>query len=215
MKTAIIAGATGLVGRHLLEQVLEDPYFDEVIIFVRRTTGIRHPKLTEHIVNFDTPDEWKDRVKGDILFSTMGTTLKQAGSKEAQKKVDYTYQYEVAKMAAENGVQEYVLVSTPGASPGSMVFYTRIRGELDRDVKKLPFKRIIILKPSVLDGKREKKRSGEEIGIKLGNLLKGIPGLKKYRPIHGRIVARAMIAAVKKEEDAGFREYVLDELFEL
>ncbi|MGC9344211.1 MAG: NAD(P)H-binding protein, partial [Bacteroidales bacterium] len=130
MKTAIIAGATGLVGGHLLEQVLEDPYFDVIIIFVRRTTGIDHPKLTEHIVNFDTPDEWKDRVKGDILFSAMGTTLKQAGSKEAQKKVDYTYQYEVAKMAAAKGVQDYVLVSTPGASPGSMVFYIRIRGEL-------------------------------------------------------------------------------------
>jgi len=215
MKTAIIAGATGLVGGHLLEQVLDDPYFDEVIIFVRRTTGIDHPKLTEHIVNFDKPGEWKDRVKGDILFSAMGTTLKQAGSKEAQKKVDYTYQYEMAKMAAENGVQDYVLVSTPGASPNSMVFYTRIRGELDRDVKKLDFNRIIILKPSVLDGKRELKRRGEEIGIKLGNLLKGIPGLKKYRPIHGKIVARAMIGAVKKEEDAGLREYVLDELFEL
>jgi uncharacterized protein YbjT (DUF2867 family) len=215
MKTAIIAGATGLVGGHLLEQVLEDPYFDKVIIFVRRSTGIDHPKLTEHIVNFDMPGEWKEKVKGDILFSAMGTTLKQAGSKEAQRRVDYTYQYEMARMAADNGVKDYVLVSTPGASPGSMVFYTRIRGELDRDVKKLSFDRIILLKPSVLDGKREEKRRGEEIGIKLGNILKGIPGLKKYRPIHGKIVARAMIGAVKKEEDVAFREYVLDELFEL
>jgi uncharacterized protein YbjT (DUF2867 family) len=117
-------------------------------------------------------------------------------------------------MAAENGVPEYVLVSTPGASENSWIFYTRIRGELDRDIKKLPFKRIIILKPSVLDGEREVKRRGEEIGIRLSNLLKSIPGLKKYQSIAGKIVASAMIGALEKPQKSRIEEYELDELFQ-
>lgn len=88
MKKAIIAGATGLVGGHLLRKVLKDPFFDKVLIFTRRSNGIHDGMLTEYIVDFDRPEQWKNKVKGDILFSTMGTTLKQAGSKAAQKKVD-------------------------------------------------------------------------------------------------------------------------------
>lgn len=121
----------------------------------------------------------------------------------------------MATIAAENGVQDYVLVSTPGASTRSIIFYTRIRGELDRDILKLPFRRVIILKPSALAGKREIRRKAEEIFIKVGNVLKDVPGLRKYRPINGEIVAQAMINAVKKEESESHREYVLDELFRL
>ena len=214
MKTALVAGATGLVGKELVKQLLDDLSFDLVTVFVRRSMGIVHPRLKEFIVHFDDMHSWGDRVVGDVLFSTMGTTLKQAGSKEAQKKVDYAYQYGIARIAAHNGVPEYVLVSTPGASPGSIIFYSRIRGELDRDVKELPFKRVIILKPSVLAGKREDRRPGEEMGIKIGNLLKKIPGLSKYRPIQGSQVARAMIGAFREPTKERVTEYVLNELFQ-
>ena len=214
MKTALILGATGLVGKQLLLQLLDSENYNKVVVFVRRSTGIVHPKLQEWIVDFDSISSWREKVMGDVLFSTLGTTLKKAGSKEAQKRVDYTYQYEVARIAAENGVPEYVLVSTPGASENSWIFYTRIRGELDRDIKKLPFKRIIILKPSVLAGEREVKRRGEEIGIRLSNLLKHIPGLKKYQSIEGRIVASAMIRALEKDQKSRIEEYELDELFQ-
>lgn len=215
MKTAIIAGATGLVGSHLLNQLLNDQDFNKIIVFVRRSTGISNPKLTEHIINFDDPEKWKNQVKGDVLFSTMGTTIGQAGSKEAQRKVDYTYQYEIARIASVNRVPEYVLVSTPGASPKSWIFYTRIRGELDRDVKKLDFKRIIILKPSLLAGKRENRRAGEELYARLLNGLKWLPGARKYRPIHAEIVAAAMRNAVKAPFIKSFEEYALDEIFTL
>ena len=215
MKTAIIAGATGLVGSHLLKQLLNDQGFNKVIVFVRRSTGISNPKLTEHIINFDDPEKWKGQVKGDVLFSTLGTTIGQAGSKEAQRKVDYTYQYEIARIASDNQVPEYVLVSTPGASPKSWIFYTRIRGELDRDVKKLGFKRIIILKPSLLAGKRENRRAGEELYARVLNGLKWLPGARKYRPIHAEVVAVAMRNAVKNPIKKSFEEYALDEIFTL
>jgi len=215
MKTAIIAGATGLVGRQLLKQLLSDEYFKEIRVFVRRSTGIKDPKLKEYIVDFNRMDEWKKEVSGDILFSAMGTTMKQAGSKAAMRMVDYSFQLGIAKCAADNGVPDYCLVSTPGASPKSLVFYTRIRGELDRDVKTLGFDRIMILKPSVLLGKREKERKAEAFWARMIDSLSFLPVIKSYRSIEGSIVAKAMINAVKKQEDIPVREYKLDKIFNL
>lgn len=215
MKRAIIIGATGLVGRELVKLAVEDPYFSEIAIFVRKASGFNHPKLKEEIIDFDAPDRWKDKVKGDVLFSALGTTLKKAGSKSAQRKVDYSYQYTFAKIASENAVPDYVLVSAPGASPDSMIFYSRIKGELDRNVEKLAFRHITLIKPSILVGERDDERKGEEIGIKVMDFFKKVPGLKKYRPINGRIVARSMINAAKMKKDERFKEYSLDELFEL
>ena len=103
-KTAIIIGATGLVGGALLDQLLDDPAYSSVVIFVRRSTEKQHPKLVEHVIDFAEPDSWKDLVKGDVLFSALGTTRKQAGSVAAQRIVDYDYQFQFAKIAAANGV---------------------------------------------------------------------------------------------------------------
>lgn len=134
---AIVIGSTGLVGKQLIEQLLEDARFDRVGSFVRRPSGRTHPKLDEHVVDFRAPDAWASQVTGDVLFSALGTTLKQAGSKEAQYEVDYTFQFRTAQAAAKNGVKEYVLVSSASASASSMVFYSRIKGELERDTQKL------------------------------------------------------------------------------
>ncbi len=215
MKKAIIIGATGLVGRELVKLAVEDPYFSKVKIFVRRPAGFHHPKLQEEIIDFDAPDIWKDKVKGDVLFSALGTTLKKAGSKDTQRRIDYDYQYQFARIASENAVPEYVLVSAPGASPNSMIFYSRIKGELDREVEKLAFRQITLIKPSILVGERDEIRKGEEIGIKVMNVFKKVPGLKKYRPVHGSTVARSMINAVKLNKDQRLQEYKLDELFDL
>jgi len=108
MKTAIVIGATGLVGNELVQLLIKDSRFEKVKVFARRTTGLQHNKLEEHLINFDAPDTWKKQVTGDVLYSSMGTTIGVAGSKEAQYKIDYTYQYQAAKIAANNGVQEYV-----------------------------------------------------------------------------------------------------------
>ncbi|MFW5821096.1 MAG: NAD(P)H-binding protein [Bacteroidota bacterium] len=213
MKEAIIIGATGLVGKELLRESLADPYFDKVRIFVRRNSGIDHPKLVEEVVDFDDIEKWKDKIKGDILFSALGTTRKKAGSKKIQYKVDYSYQFNVAKAASENGVPDYVLISAPGASPDSIMFYSHLKGELDRDVKALPFSRIIYIKPSILSGEREDERKGEKIGLKIAGLFQEVPLLKKYRPIEGNTVAKAMINASKKEKTERLEEYKLDDLF--
>jgi uncharacterized protein YbjT (DUF2867 family) len=215
-KTAIILGATGLVGSHLLMLLLDDDRYENVKVFVRRSVGFEHPKLIQHIVEFDHPDEWNGLVMGDELFSCLGTTIKAAGSKEAQYRVDYTYQYRVAQTAAENGVMTYVLVSSSGADPRSRFFYPRIKGELDRDVRELPFQTVRIIKPSVLVGERQEKRPGEIMAVVLGNLLTPlIPPLKKYRPIPAAIVAQAMISAANDKSSPKFCEYELAEVFEL
>ena len=214
IRTAIVIGATGLVGRHLTEQLLRDRRFELVKIFVRRSTGINNSKLQEHVVDFDNPDGWKKLVTGDVLYSAMGTTLRQAGSKEAQYKTDYTYQYQVAKVAAANGVPEYVLVSAAGSSPDSSVFYSRIKGELERDVQKLPFETIHIIRPGMLAGEREKVRTGEQLGVGVLNIISLIPGLKKLRPIQGGEVARAMLNATFRHV-VGIHSYTMGDVAKL
>ncbi|MBW2637459.1 MAG: NAD(P)H-binding protein [Deltaproteobacteria bacterium] len=215
-KKAIILGATGLVGRNLVKLLLDDDRYEGVTVFVRRSTGSLHPKLTEHSVDFDNPGPWEALVTGEDLFSCLGTTIKKAGSKDAQYTIDYTYQYRTAKAAAENGVTTYVLVSSSGANPHSRIFYSRIKGELDRHVKGLPFQTVCILKPSVLMGEREEKRTGESLGVFLGKILIPlIPPLKKYRPIPAETVAKAMIKAANDPDRQAISEYELEEIFVL
>lgn len=195
MNTAIVAGATGLVGNELIGQLFKDSRIEKVVVLTRRATGLRHAKLEEHIINFNAPDTWKKLVAGNILFSALGTTLRAAGSKEAQYQVDHTYQLSIAKAAAANGVNKYVLVSAAGSSPKSNIFYSRMKGELERDVQKLPFETIHILRPGMLKGKRENTRTGEIIGGAVMEAVSYIPGLGSLKPIAGHEVARAMINA--------------------
>lgn len=201
MKIALLIGATGLVGNYLLRQLLSDNRFSTIKIFVRRPTGFKNPtKLEEYIVNFDEPEKWQHLLSGDVLFSTMGTTLRQAGSHSAQYRVDYTYQYRTAEAAAQNDVKTYVLVSAASADPDAFVFYTRMKGELERSVKRLPFQRIRIIQPGMLAGNRQEPRLAERIALPLAAMLARLPGLAPYRPIHGREVANAMINAALDEK---------------
>lgn len=212
---AIVLGATGLVGTELVDQLLEDDDYESITVLVRRSTGITNIKLNEVIVNFDNPESWKKEVSGDVLFSCMGTTIKTAGSKEAQYKVDFTYQYEAAAAAIANGVKTYVLVSSAGADKNSKTFYTRMKGELDEAVKNLGFKSVSIIKPSLLLGNRKEKRFGEEIAAKMFKLLLPvIPIIRKYKPIPAKTVAMAMINSLQHNAE-GVSVYELNEVFEL
>lgn len=212
-KTALVIGATGLVGDYLLRQLLTDTRFERVKVFTRRPTGYHNPaKLEEHIVDFDKPSEWQELLKGDVLFSALGTTLRQAGSKDDQYRVDHTYQLQTAENAARNGVDTYVLVSSTGADKDSTIFYNRMKGELERDVQALAFARTRILQPGVLAGPRPKTRPLEKLGIGAAALLGQLPGLRKYRPIHGRTVAKAMINA-SLDEEVGVQVDALDGVF--
>lgn len=198
-QTAIIIGATGLVGSNLLHLLLNNDAFVKVKVFHRRAIGVSHPKLEKHIIDFNKIEEWGHLVTGDVLFSALGTTIKQAGSKEKQYAVDFTYQYEIAKYAANNGVKQFALVSSMGANNESKLFYPKIKGELEEAVKLLPFKSIIILRPSILKGERHKLRLGEKIGEIMADLFCKIPFLSHYKPIEARAVAQAMISFSSKE----------------
>ncbi|MFW6219036.1 MAG: NAD(P)H-binding protein [Bacteroidota bacterium] len=215
MKTAIVIGSTGLVGSNLIDLLLENEEYSRVKIFTRRPSGINHPKLNEFIVNFDQLHQWQNDLKGDVLYSALGTTLKKAGNKDAQYMVDYTYQYSAAKAAANNGVKYFGLVSAIGADPKSLIFYNRMKGELDRDVTKLPFEKIIIVRPSGLLGERKENRPMEKIGIGTSKALKYIPYFNKYRPIHAKTVARSLINAIENPDLKGVHIFNSNELFNL
>ena len=213
-KTAIVIGATGLVGSNLVALLLADSRFEHVKVFVRKSTCLHNDKLEEHVVNFDEPDTWKKLVTGDVLYSAMGTTLKAAGGKDAQYKVDYTYQYQTAKIAAANNVQTYVLVSAAGSNPSSKIFYSRIKGELECEIKKLPFEKIDIIRPGMLGSGRKDIRTGEQLGIGVMKAISLIPGLASLKPIEGKEVAQAMINATFKR-DLGIHSYTMGAVFKL
>ena len=208
---ALILGATGATGSDLLEQVLNDPQFNEVCIFVRREVKIESPKLKVEVVDFDNPEHWKNLVSGDVAFSCMGTTLKAAGNYEAQYKVDYTYQYNFAKAAKENGVQDYILVSAYGANSKSRIPYSKMKGELEDSVKALHFDKITIFQPGMLD-REDTDRSNEAIGVKVLSALNKIGLFKSQKPLPTDILAKAMVNAAKIKSN-GLTEIKLCNIF--
>lgn len=194
---AIVVGATGATGKDLVELLLKDDSFKQVNVFVRRKLDVQHDKLNIHIIDFDTPKQWGHLVKGDVLFSCLGTTLKTAGSKEAQWKIDYDYQYVFAKLAKANGVSHYVLVSATGSSPDSKFFYPRMKGLLEEAVKALEFRKITIFRPPLLIRKNT-DRPGEVIGYKVLTFLNRFGIAKSQKPITTESLARAMIDATSE-----------------
>ncbi|MFA7229426.1 MAG: NAD(P)H-binding protein [Melioribacteraceae bacterium] len=216
MKTAIVIGATGLIGKQITLNLLKDERYSKIKIFARRESGIKSSKLEEHIVDFGQIEKWKSEVAGDELYSAMGTTIKKAGSKDNQYKIDFTYQYETARAAAENGVEKYLLVSSAGANYKSSNFYLRIKGELEEKSVQLPFKKISIFRPSILLGMREEERFAERIGIPLAKGITSlIPLLKKYKPIEGKTVAEAMIKCANDPGHGRIIVYSLDDIFKI
>jgi uncharacterized protein YbjT (DUF2867 family) len=212
MKKAIVIGSTGMVGKQLIQLLIENEAFSEVVSLVRRSSGVIHPKFHENIVNFDEPETWSKFVIGNVLFSCMGTTISQAKTKEEQYKVDFTYQFTVAEIAAKNGVSNYVLVSSAGADIKSNIFYSKMKGKLENAVQSLPFEYISILRPGLLVGNRIEKRVGEKIGFLVLNAFNKLGLFKKYKPIMDVQVAKAMIKASSKIKSAS---YTLDEVFKL
>ena len=189
---ALVLGATGAIGKDLVELLLKDPTVDRVDIFVRREVNIPSAKLVVHVVDFDHPEQWADKLSGDVLFSTLGTTIRAAGSQEAQWKVDYTYQYNAAKAARENGVPTYVLVSSVGANAKSRVFYTRMKGALDNAVQELGFPGCYILRPPSLIRKGS-DRFGERAGIVALRAFNAIGLMRAWKPMPPEAVAAAML----------------------
>lgn len=188
-KTALVVGATGLVGNALTHRLIDSAAYEKVKVLVRQSLGWQHPRLQEIQYDFDHPNSLL--VQADDVFCCLGTTMKKAGSKEAFRKVDYQYPLDAAKRALVNGARQFLLVSSMGANPDSSFFYNRVKGELERDIKALNYPTFLVFRPSLLLGDRKDFRLGERIGeglMKLFNPL--IPA--KYKGIQIERVANAM-----------------------
>ena len=200
-KTAILLGATGLVGGRLLEQLLEHPAYEHVVALSRRPLKEVNNRLQVHIVDFDRPVDFAHLLKGEDLFCALGTTIKKAGSKEAFYQVDFTYTFEIAQIARQNGMAQLLLVSSVGADPDSPFFYPRVKGELEEALKSLDFWALHLFRPSVLMGDRKEFRLGEELaGIALQGIDRLTQGslLGSYRPVEAATVAKAMLKAAQQ-----------------
>ena len=194
---ALVIGATGATGRELVQLLLKDDDISQVTIFVRTAPNIKHKKLKIHVIDFKDLEESKEKIKGDILFSALGTTKKDAGGKDQQYEIDYTFQYEFAKIAAENGVGQLSLVSSVGANSKSSFFYPKIKGALEEAVKKLNFKKIDIFQPPMLIRQPDLMREGEKSGIKILNRLNKIGILKSQKPLAVEALAEKMLKIAK------------------
>lgn len=211
-KTAIVIGATGLVGRALVDQLVDAVHIGKVVTLTRRPAEHSSSKVFNHVVDFDYLEKYSELFDGDILFSCLGTTRKQAGSIAAQRVVDLDYQYTAAKIASKKGVNHYLLVSSSGANEQSKNPYLKMKGELEEKVKVLSFKRISLFQPSLLIGQRAEFRVAEKIGSWLMVTLCTLPWLRRFRPITGEKVA-AKMALESQQSDPSMVVLRLDELF--
>jgi len=201
-RIALLAGATGLIGSHCLQLLLDDELYSRVVVLARKELPVKHPKLVQHQVNFDKLDEYASLLKADDVFCCLGTTIKKAGSQAEFRKVDFHYPVEIARIAQANGAKQFLLVTAMGADKSSLIFYNRVKGEVEDAVKKLGYKTIHIFRPSLLLGERKESRAGENIGkILFGIITPLFMGpLKKYKAIEGKVVAAAMVKCAKEDK---------------
>ena len=212
-KTAILLGASGLVGSFLLDTLLNSQEYRSVVIFVRKEISRKHPKLVEHLIDFDQLDKYANLVQGDDLFCCLGTTIKQAKTREAFKMVDYYYPLKFAEMAKQNGVQQYLMVTSIGANARSSVFYLKTKGECEEAIKKINLFSTSVFRPASLLGPRKEMRPQEKIGevvMKFVSFLL-VGKLKKYKPVQAEKVAQAMYTIAQSPKE-GFNIYESDQI---
>ena len=193
-RRALVAGATGLVGTEIVRLLLADPEVQRVTAVARRPLDERSPKLEARSVDFDRLDASADAFAVDQIFCALGTTIRQAGSREQFRRVDHDYPLAIARLGVERGARHFLIVTAIGADAGSRVFYNRVKGEVEDAIRALPYHSLTIVRPSLLLGDRRERRLGEEIGKRLGWLLPG-----RYRPVHSRDVAAALVHAAQKD----------------
>lgn len=193
---AVVTGATGLIGKELLRQLLSDDRFERIVVFARRSTGLISSKLEEHLlVSFDDVRPYYHYMRGDVMFCALGTTIKKAGSQENFRKADYGYVLNFALAAKAMEVKHFVLVSSIGANSNSKSFYLRVKAETENAVINTGIEKITILRPSMLLGKREEFRAGERAGILFARVFAFwfTKSLRRFRPVRDAAVAGKMI----------------------
>ena len=201
MKTALLFGSSGLVGGHLLNQLIKDTNYSKIKLFVRSVPEISDPKVEIIKTDFNNLQNHKEDIKGDDCFFCIGTTKKNSPDKDEYKRVELDIPKEVAKIAKSNLVNSFIFVSALYANPKSSGEYIRFKGQVEEELKELNFPKLGIMRPSFLIGNRKEKRASETIGIFVFKLLSPLllGPLKKMKPIHSETVAKAMIAVIQKD----------------
>ena len=202
-KTALLAGATGLIGSQLLPLLLASERYSKVIVVGRRALHLTHPRLTQVVTDLDKLHDVRLQLIADDVFCCLGTTMRQAGSQEAFRRVDFQYVVTLAELTASHFASQFMVVSSLGADAEARVYYSRVKGEMEAAVRQVPFRAIHIFRPSLLLGPRAQPRLGERLAAGALQLLRPLlrGPLLRYRPVLAAAVATAMLRAA--EEDGG------------
>ncbi|MBB2149984.1 oxidoreductase [Pedobacter gandavensis] len=205
-KKAILLGASGLIGSSLLTQLLDSPEYEAVLVIVRKKLGMEHQKLKQLVVDFERLNDFAKEITGDVVFCCLGTTKSKTPDLDLYRKIDYLYPLDAAAITQANGAKQYHLISSIGANPNSSIFYSRTKGETERDLQSIPFQSIHIYRPSLLDGERKEHRSAERLMIGVMRVLNPIliGALRKYRSIKIENVALAMLKVSLKDNEGVF-----------
>ena len=201
MKTALLFGASGLVGSHLLDQLISNNNYSKIKVFVRSVPEIIDPKIEIFETDFNNLENHKEDIKGDDSFYCIGTTKQNSSDKNEYKRVELEIPKQIAQIAKANSVNSFVFVSSGYADPKSSGDYLKFKGEVEEELKRLNFPKLGIMRPSFLLGDRKEKRIGEKIGIFIFKLLSPLflGPLKKMKPIHSATVAKAMIRTANED----------------
>ena len=194
-RTALVFGASGLVGGELLRLLLANENYNSILSFGRKEMNLEHPKLAQLVIDFNHLESYKEHFAANDVYCCLGTTIKKAKSKEAFRKIDFEYIIQIAAIAAENKIKNFCVVSSLGTDKNSGNFYLKTKGEMEEALQTFNFSQLLILRPSVLLGKRDEKRIGEQIGKVVVRMISPLlmGKLKKYRGIKASVVAQKMI----------------------
>lgn len=203
-KTALLLGATGLVGKALLEELLAEPAYGKVIVWGRRATGRVHEKLLERTIELELIPIMEEEKVHDV-FCCLGTTIRKAGSRDAFRQVDYSYPMSLGKWALTHGAERMLVVSAMGADPRSRVFYSRTKGEMEQALSALGLPLLFFFRPALLLGDREERRFGEDLAAKVSKTLPFLYAgpFRRYRPVPDQVVAKAMLRAAQEVKSPG------------
>jgi len=217
MKIAVLAGASGLIGKQLMYKLLESTFYQKVIVLVRKEIPIKHSKIEQLVIDFDHLAHYQEQLQANDFFCCLGTTMKKAGSKDAFYKVDFTYCLELAKTASQNHAKSFNLVSAIGSDANSSIYYSKVKGDLEKALEELHFPQLNIFQPSILIGNRVEFRLGERIGIGIAQVISPllIGGLQKYKPIYAAQVANAMMNAAQRDANTRVKRYEFEQIMEL
>lgn len=204
-QTAVVLGATGLIGSQLIQQLLLENTFTQIIVLTRRPFEQHNIKLVNKVINFNNIREIQNSFEhADVIFCAIGTTQKRVkGDETAYRKIDYDIPVNTAKIAYEKGVKQFILVSSAGANVKASNFYLRLKGEVEEAISSTGFKSVYLLRPSLLLGRRNELRSAESISKSVMSIVSFllIGSLRKYRPIHSLNVAQAMATAANEKKE--------------